>query len=234
MEPLSPRPAPARTIIDRLREWIRWFGPGRLAGGAVAIVVVAAGSFWLLRAPPPPTESTLPYASGTTTTTSSPESGAADGAATSPTSVASSEPAELVVHVAGSVSLPGVYRLAAGARVVDAIAAAGGLSEAANANGVNLAAAVHDGERVYVPAIGEAVPALAPPPAGSTAPSGPVDLNAATVAQLDTRPGVGPSTAAAIIAYRDANGPFQSVEELGDVRGIGPAKLEALAGLVLV
>ncbi len=94
-----------------------------------------------------------------------------------------------------------------------------------------------DGERVYVPLLGEvpsgaALPAGAPPGGRSAEASGPIDLNRATADQLDGLPGIGPATAAAIVAHREANGPFASVDELLEVRGIGPAKLEALAGLV--
>ncbi|MEY4174789.1 MAG: hypothetical protein RI900_1954, partial [Actinomycetota bacterium] len=95
---------------------------------------------------------------------------------------------------------------------------------------INLAARLLDGQRVYVPRVGEAVP----PGAGPEAPSGPLDLNSATEEQLDDLPGVGPATAAAIVAHRDSNGPFGSVDDLGEVRGIGPAKLDALRGLVTV
>jgi competence protein ComEA len=145
----------------------------------------------------------------------------------------------VVVHVAGAVVAPGVYRLSAGARVVDAIATAGGLRADAATDAVNQAALVRDGERVYVPAVGEAVPpgAMGSGSTGGTSssvPTGPLDLNVATAEQLDTLPGVGPATAAAIVAYRDDHGPFATVDDLGEVRGIGPAKLEALRDLVRV
>ena len=149
-------------------------------------------------------------------------------------------PTEIVVHVAGSVVHPGVVHLPIGARVVDAVAAAGGALPEADGNAINLAAALRDGARVYVPRVGEQVPPIAEPaaePAGepsSSSLAGPIDLNTATAAQLDALPGVGPSTAAAIIAYRDQHGPFQAVDELGGVRGIGPAKLDALRGQVTV
>jgi competence protein ComEA len=129
-----------------------------------------------------------------------------------------------------------VYTLALPARVTDAVAAAGGAGAQADLNVVNLAAALHDGERVYVPKVGEVIPAVVAgeQSTGSTDPAGPVNVNSATADQLDVLPGVGPTTAAAIIAHREQHGPFQSVEQLGDVRGIGPAKLDALRGLVTV
>ena len=158
----------------------------------------------------------------------------------------------IVVQVAGKVARPGVYHLPADARVVDLVEAAGGVIADGDAGGVALAARLADGQRVVVPAVGEHVPAGgngasspsggvgAGPAAGSgAAGSGgaptaedPVDLNTATLADLDRLPGVGPATAAAIVAYRDAHGPFRTVDDLGEVRGIGPARLEALRALV--
>ena len=149
---------------------------------------------------------------------------------------------EVVVHVAGAVVRPGVHTLPAGARVVDAVDAAGGMSGAADQSRVNLAALVADGERVYVPTVGEPPPP--PVAAGSAQPSGspaevaeegaPIDINTATEADLDELPGVGPATAAAIIEHRQSIGGFTSVDQLLDVRGIGEAKLEQLRPLVRV
>ena len=141
----------------------------------------------------------------------------------------------VVVHVAGAVVNPGVHRLPAGSRVHEAIAAAGGALPEADLNRLNLAAPVSDGNQVHVATLGS------PPGAaggggsgGSTAGAGgPVSLSTADVAALDALPGVGPSTAAAIIAYREAHGPFGSVEELLEVRGIGEAKLDGLRDLVV-
>jgi competence protein ComEA len=152
-----------------------------------------------------------------------------------PTPTSTSVDASIVVYVAGAVAEPGVYRLAASARVNDAVAIAGGAAAGADLNMVNLAAVVHDGERVYVPAVGEAMPPVIEySPAANTSPAGPVNINSATAEQLDVLPGVGPATASAIVAHREQHGPFQTVEQLGDVRGIGPAKLDALRGLVTV
>lgn len=153
-------------------------------------------------------------------------------------------PAVVQVHAAGAVVAPGVHRLPAGARVADLVAAAGGLAPDADVDRVNLAALLVDGSRVYVPRRGEVAVPDVPSGSGSgggsgaggatTVPKGPVDINRATVDELDTLPGVGPTTAQAIIDHRNRNGPFRSVEDLGKVRGIGPAKLAELRPLVTV
>jgi competence protein ComEA len=142
----------------------------------------------------------------------------------------------LVVQAAGAVARPGVYRLSDGARVIDLINAAGGPTSEADTQLVALAATLTDGVRVYVPKVGESPP---PPVGGAVgsavaSPGAPVDLNAATPEQLDALPGVGPATAAAIVTHRQEIGRYTSVEELLDVRGIGPAKLEAMRPLVTV
>jgi competence protein ComEA len=161
------------------------------------------------------------------------------------TSVASpsTSVATLVAHAAGAVRTPGVYRLAPGARVTDLIDAAGGFADDAEGDRLNLAASVVDGARVYVPRVGElAPPTPVEPEADPAVPSSSgrdgetsmVDLNRADVDELETLPGVGPSIAGAIVAHRDATGPFASVDDLLDVRGIGPARLEQLRPLVRV
>ena len=132
----------------------------------------------------------------------------------------------LVVDVAGAVRRPGLYRLATGARVDDAVAAAGGGTARADIAAVNLAAPLSDGEQVLVPARGAAGAVGAA--TGNTI----VDLNSATAEQLDTLPGIGPSTAAKIVAYRRQHGAFHSLAELDAISGIGPSKLAELKGLV--
>ncbi len=130
-----------------------------------------------------------------------------------------------------------MHELADGARVVDAIDAAGGLTPEADGARINLAALVHDGERIYVPRVGEVVPAVvggAPAGPGIDGAAGPVNLNEADEAALDALPGIGPATAAAIIRHRTEIGRFTSVDQLLDVRGIGEAKLEQLRPLVTV
>jgi competence protein ComEA len=160
----------------------------------------------------------------------------------------------VVVSVVGLVAQPGLVTLAPSARIADAVSAAGGPLNGADTVGLNLARRVADGEQIVV---GIATPAGHPAVLGSSVgggsprggsvgtgsplgtatgpkPSGPLDLNAATVEQLDALPGVGPVTAAAIVAWRQANGTFTTVDQLGEVDGIGPARLEKLRPLVRV
>lgn len=137
--------------------------------------------------------------------------------------------AVIYVHILGQVMRPGLYELPDGARAVDAVAAAGGFTEQADAAGLNLARFVSDGEQIVVPAIGEATSA-APGISGD----GRVNLNTADAAALDTLPGVGPATAAKILAWREEHGRFEAVEDLLDVGGIGEAKLDAIRDLVTV
>jgi competence protein ComEA len=148
---------------------------------------------------------------------------------------APAEPPQLVVHVVGAVRSPGLYRLDEGSRVADAVALAGGAGPKADLTAVNLAAPLADGTQVLVPRRGEAAPAgagVASPGSASASPAGPVRLSTATLEQLDALPGVGPVTAQRIVQYREANGPFRSVDELDAVPGIGPARLEQLRELV--
>lgn len=146
--------------------------------------------------------------------------------ATAPPSVAASPAgAQLFVHVAGAVRRPGLYSLAPGTRVADAIAAAGGAGARADLGSLNLAAPLTDGMKVDVLARGAAASPTAAPAPGAPAP---VSLNSAGSAELETIPGVGPVTAAAILAYRDEAGPFTSIEQLMEVSGIGPATLESI------
>ncbi|MBO0678202.1 helix-hairpin-helix domain-containing protein [Mycolicibacterium sp. S2-37] len=162
--------------------------------------------------------------------------------------------AQVVVSVVGLVHKPGLVTLSPGARIADAIEAAGGTAEGADLIGLNMARKLADGEQIIVgiaPAPGQpptmgsstsgpagaATPGPAPAPTPGQAAGGtgePVNLNTATVEELDTLPGVGPVTAAAIVAWRDANGAFSSVDQLGDVDGIGPARLAKLRDLVHV
>ncbi len=237
---LPERPLPPRSLTERVGGWVRWVGPGRIVGAAVVVLAVLAAGYWLVKPPAATSESKLPYAAAHTTTTASGDgAGAGAGADVGSASSTPSPTSVVVVHVAGGVVHPGVYSLPEGARVIDAVQAAGGFAPAALADSVNLAARVADGQRVYVPIEGVAVPVVvADQGAGSGtasgAGSGPVNINTATADELDTLPGVGPATAAAIIAHREQHGPFGSVDDLADVRGIGEAKLEALRGLVTV
>lgn len=144
-------------------------------------------------------------------------------------------PAGLYVHVSGAVAEPGLYVLDEGARVMDAVAAAGGFAPDADQAAVNLARPVSDGEQLAVPAQGE-VPAAADPGTGGAgaAAGGVIDLNTADLATLDTLPRIGPALAQRIIEWREANGRFTSVEDLLAVPGIGDKMLESLRELVRV
>lgn len=150
---------------------------------------------------------------------------------------------EVVVHVAGRVLRPGVVRLPPGARVVDAVAAAGGVTAGADAKRINLARPLADGEQVLVLAEGEPAPPGGPPTgpsvgAGASAQrggdTGLVDLNTATLADLDTLPGVGPVLAQRILDWREANGRFTNVDELREISGVGEKRLADLRGKVTV
>lgn len=138
----------------------------------------------------------------------------------------------VLVHVVGEVAEPGLVTVSDGARVADALEAAGGTTGKADLTAVNLARTVVDGEQLYVPKPGEQVPVPDAGPAGGTggpaAAGGTVDINTADAGALEALPGVGPSIAQAIIEWREANGPFAGVDELEDVPGIGPATLEEI------
>jgi competence protein ComEA len=127
---------------------------------------------------------------------------------------------DLVVHVAGAVRSPGVYRLPSGSRVDDAVQRAGGPAGGAVVDAVNLAARLTDGQQVIVPEAG----------AGGTAAAaeGPISLGTATVEELDTIEGIGPVTAQEIVEFRDQHGGLASVEQLDELSGIGPATMESL------
>ena len=133
----------------------------------------------------------------------------------------------LVVDVAGDVRRPGLYSLRSGSRVEDAVAAAGGATRKAQLDAVNLAAPIADGEQIVVPGGGAGGVAAASSPAGSS-PSAPLDLNSATLEELEALPGIGPVTAQKILDYRQQHGAFHAVAELEGVPGIGPAHLAAL------
>ena len=126
---------------------------------------------------------------------------------------------DVVVHVAGAVARPGVYRLPLGARVADAVKRAGGLARGAAEDGINLAARLSDGQQVVVPGRGTGT---------AGAGEGPVSLGSATAAELDEIEGIGPVTAEKIIEFRDQNGGLSSIEQLDEISGIGPSTMEAL------
>ena len=227
---------------QRARHWVRFIGVRRLLVGVAGVAVVSTAGWWLVRPAAAPVEVAIPAA------TLSPAAGLPSSTTT---------PTMLRVHVAGAVRRPGVYTLGAGARVVDAVRAAGGASDSADLERINLAQTLLDTEQVMVPRRGSTRATVAPrhvprrrTPATTTttsvtseagsgvasplSPSPPdvVNLNTAGVDQLDTLPGIGPATAKAIVAHRTRKGPFSRVEDLLAIDGIGPKKLEAIRDLV--
>jgi competence protein ComEA len=182
---------------------------------AIAVVTLLLGARWIRSGEPPPTESVAFGSSG--------EPGASEAGG-----VEFGETGEdLVVHVAGAVRDPGVYRLPEGSRVTDAIERAGGATGDADANAINLAARVADGQQIQLPGRSQA-PAGVPGGMGLPSTDGPISLGSATVEQLDSIEGIGPVTAAAILQFRDERGGVASVDELDQISGIGPATMEAL------
>lgn len=151
-------------------------------------------------------------------------------------SVAPARDGSATVHVVGAVRRPGVYRLRLGQRVEDAIRRAGGARDSTDLQAINLAAKVADGQQVVVPRRAEAGGNGAPAGGGvaGAAPSAPINLNSATAEQLDTLDGVGPATAQKILEYRTQHGGFSSIDDLAQIAGIGPKKLEALKAQVTV
>ncbi|MBT3389738.1 MAG: competence protein ComE [Chloroflexi bacterium] len=151
-------------------------------------------------------------------------------------------PVPIRVHISGAVAQPGVVALPPESRVQDAIAAAGGFSEDAQTENLNLAALLEDGSQVIVPivasanntpAVAESSPIIADPPQGESV-AQIVNINTASQAELETLPGVGPVTAEKIIAYRQENGAFSIIEEIQNVSGIGPATFEKMKPLITV
>ena len=245
---------PSLRAVDRLRALaelgVRYRPSRRLLSGVAALlllglgvmVVVGSGAARRPASARDRADRKLPLTSGAAAEPSLTAEASAPAPVPDPTSTTRPGGAvttALVVHAAGAVVAPGVYLMDTGSRVADVVAAAGGMAADADADVVNLAAPVADGQRVYVAHRGRPVPSVVAPDAavaaagtaadvtGSAAPV-PVDLNAATAAQLDALPGVGPSTAAAIIEHRTQAGRFTSVSQLLDVPGIGEAKLAAL------
>jgi competence protein ComEA len=226
-------------VHQRLTDFIHWIGLSRILASAFGVVVMVVGVWWVVRVPPPPPEASIPFA-----TTSV--------ASNTATSSAIPSSANITVYVSGEVVKPGVYVLLATARVNDALQAAGGATNHADLVVVNLAAPLVDAAQVFIPRMGSTPRVTLPRPhaginlpiaggsggagAGGSATSaaGIVDINSATLSDLDALPGVGPSTAQAIIDYRVANGPYASVDDLLNVRGIGPSKLAAMRARVRV
>ena len=197
-----------------------------------AAPTAAAGASAAMRPPPTGTASSPAMRPVTAPATGS---AAGPGVSTAPAG-------NVVVHVTGAVTRPGVVVLGVGSRVTDAIDAAGGVAPDADAEQLNLARVLTDGEQIRVPRVGEVLPDPAPQPTGTAGPgagaasgkpgdggaSGTVNINTASASELEKLPGIGPALAQRIVEYRDSHGPFANVDALTDVPGIGKAKLEAL------
>ncbi len=215
---------------EQIRQRLESF-PWRVVAGVAAVVAVGIGGCLALRSEERPATIVLPRA-------------APVAPATEALEVQETSEAEIVVHAAGAVAHPGVYQLDGSARVADLLEAAGGPDDAADLAGINLAALLIDGARVYFPRAGEEPPTElnimeVPPTQLATSPDGEkttarLDLNSASAVELETLPGIGPVTAAAIVSYRERVGRFQSVESLLAVSGIGPVKLSRIQDLVTV
>jgi competence protein ComEA len=148
-------------------------------------------------------------------------------------------PGPLCVYVSGAVAHPDVYELASDSIVKDAIEAAGGPTDEADLSRINLARRVHDEEQIYVPRKGEESPPISPPsspslPSPSSQGGDKVNINTATAEELSTLPGIGPTKAQCIIDYRTTNGPFRSIEEIKNAKGIGDATFEKLRDKITV
>lgn len=248
------------TLPDRARAILHWYGPGRAIMSAGSVLVVCVGAWWLLRAPAPPLENSLPMANPVVVSSSSLDmSMSSVGLSSVGMSAAGVSPLAaglITVHVVGAVVQPGVYRLPAGSRVIDAVDLAGGVKDNADTESVNMALPLGDADQVFIPtrsAKGTSASrttvsavrksprandtsgvATSTPSTGSSSASGAVNVNTADAAALEALPGVGPATAKAIIDHRATNGPFASVEDLKKVKGIGETKFAALRPFVTV
>lgn len=202
----------------RIFELARWWGWKRIVGGTAAAFTLALVVYLAVRVEPPPIEDTIPMS----------------GVTSPPSPSLSSTPLVLTVHVGGEVLRPGVYSLPSGARVVDAVDAAGGVTAKAHTDSINLAAPLVDAMQVIVPRKGARVARRPDQPstAATTAGSSLVNINSASASELDELPGVGPATAKAIVDTRSSKGPYGSAEDLLDVPGIGPAKLAQIRPLI--
>jgi competence protein ComEA len=234
--------------VSRVRALLAGAGRQRVAVALLALgALLAAGVVWVRATPHLAGPATGQDAAGSPAQTlprvapaGAGASGSAAAGAGGPADAETAGPGaggadgRVAVHVAGRVRRPGLVELPAGSRVQDAIRAAGGSTAGADLDAVNLARRLTDGEQVLVPGPGDPPP---PPPGAdpdaAATPSAPLDLNTATLEQLDTLPGVGEVTAGRIIAYRSAH-PFTAVDELLEVPGIGQRRFDQLKDLVTV
>ena len=243
--PLGPGPSDFADRVRALRS------DARVGAAVLACVAVAAGVAWFRAGIAPSASATAPtdVPAGTRSASRPAPSPTAPLAASTTTTTAAL--AAIVVDVVGAVRAPGVVSLSANARVLDAIRAAGGATAGADLSRLNLASKLSDGARIAVPRVGAAPPAVDPsavsgglgaqvdPSSGGLAPTAsgagaPIDVNTATVDQLEALPGIGPTLAAAIVQGRERYGPFRSVDELTRVPGIGDGRLSQLRDLVTV
>jgi len=231
--PRAPIGSPWQALLGRVPVRL---DPGRNGAIAVGIAVVVAAvitGLWLLTQRP----HAVPVAASGAALSAAPTpvgTGVTSSAATPTTSPATTSSTLLVVDVAGKVHRPGLYRLPDGARVDDAIRAAGGALHGVDLSSLNLAARVADGQQILVghPGAGGAGGTPAGGAGDPSGPAAPVSLNAATLEQLETLPGIGPVLAQNIIDWRTANGGFASVDQLTEVSGIGDVTFAELQPLV--
>lgn len=229
--------------LKRIRHWVAFVGIRRLVASGLSIVIACLAGWLLMRPSDPPIESVLASASSASIVSQS----------------STSLSMNVTVHVMGAVKNPGVFELPSASRVVDAVRAAGGATGSADLERINLAQKIADTEQIFVPTrsqrrvritvapqhraststVTPSVPGATPTTVAATmgspgSVSTKVNLNTATAEQLDTLPGVGPSTAKAIISYRTKSGNFKKVTDLMNVPGIGQAKFDAVRDLVTV
>jgi competence protein ComEA len=202
-----------------IRERLAALSRGELVGLVALLAVTLGGAgLWYVRSLPRPVEVAAAPSGGT---------------ASAPASASPSPEVVVLVDVAGWVHRPGVYEFTEGARVIDAIDAAGGARSGALLEALNLAAPLTDGTQILVPREGQEGVAPAPVTGGAVA-GGLVNVNSAIATELEELPGIGEVIAQRIIDYRTENGPFATVDELVDVSGIGDAILESIRELVTV
>lgn len=244
--PAAPSGPPAAGVLAAL--WQRLLSrvpmrldPGHRAAIAIGLAVVAAAAVtgvWLVAERPRAVavSETTPDIPGASSPLGSADPPAPPSDAGVP-AAQSGSPALVVVDVAGKVRRPGLYRLPSGSRVDDAVKAAGGALNGVDLTSLNLAAKVGDGQQIVVGLPGAGAgggPVAAGPTSGATAAAGPVDLNTATLDQLESLPGVGPVLGQQILDWRTEHGGFTSVSQLNDVVGIGAVKYSTLSPLVTV
>ncbi len=233
------------SALIKVQATIKWFGLSRLIGSVLSLIAVALAGWWLLRVPPPPPEDSIPIASTATTLSfavSSPQKIELDKELDTEldTKLVRELATELTVHIAGAVKTPGVYQLQVGARINDGVVAAGGATAQADLDSVNLAMLLSEGEQIYIPKRNDKPHIIVQPRFTSSSNLNSsnsatnnelqisININTATAIELEQLAGVGPSTAKAIIEFRQKNGGFKTVEDLLNVRGIGPAKLSEI------